>query len=117
MKQYLSFKNTWVPAGFLAVLLIAWELLVRLTAVRPQVLPAPTLVASSGWEHRSALGTHALATLNVTLLGFAVSLACAWMIAIIIDFSPLMRRGLVPLLISSQTIPIEIGRASCRERV
>lgn len=70
MKQYLSFKNIWVPAGFLAVLLIAWELIVRLTAVRPQVLPAPTLVASSGWEHRSALGAHALATLNVTLLAF-----------------------------------------------
>ena len=106
MKQYLSFKNIWVPAGFLAVLLIAWELIVHLTAVRPQVLPAPTLVASSGWEHRSTIGEHALATLNVTLLGFAVSLACAWMIAIVIDFSPLMRRGLVPLLISSQTIPI-----------
>src|SRR5690625_7245541 len=101
MKQYLSFKNTWVPAGFLAVLLIAWELLVRLTAVRQQVLPAPTLVASSGWEHRSALGTHALATLNVTLLGFAVSVACALLIASVFDFSPLLRRGHVPLLISS----------------
>ena len=106
MKQDLSCKNLWVPAGFLAVLLLAWELIVRLTAVRPQVLPAPTLVASSGWEHRSTIGEHALATLNVTLLGFAVSLACAWLIAIVIDFSPLMRRGLVPLLISSQTIPI-----------
>src|SRR5699024_2349309 len=104
MKKHLSYKNTRLPAGSLAVLLIAWELLVRLTAVRPQVLPAPSLVATSGWEHRNALGAHALATLNVTLLGFAVSLACAWMIAIIIDFSPLMRRGLVPLLISSQTI-------------
>src|SRR5699024_4049396 len=106
MKQNFSYQNIWVPAGFLAVLLTAWEAIVRLTAVRPQVLPAPTLVASSGWEHRNALGEHALATLNVTLCGFAVSLVCAWLIAIVIDFSPLMRRGLLPLLISSQTIPI-----------
>src|SRR5690625_1322577 len=98
MKQYLPFKNIWVPIGFLAVLLAVWEIVVRLTAVRPQVLPAPSLVATSGWEHRNALGAHALATLNVTLLGFVVSLACAWLIAIVIDFSPLM--------ISSRTIPI-----------
>lgn len=106
MKQYFVPKNLWVPVGFLAVLLAVWEIVVRVTAVRPQVLPPPSLVARSGLEHRSTIAEHALATFNVTLLGFAVSLACAWLIAIVIDFSPLMRRGLVPLLIASQTIPI-----------
>src|SRR5699024_10831226 len=106
MKQNFSYQNIWVPAGFLAVLQTGLVAIGRLTAVSQQVLPARTLVASSGWEHRNALGEHALATLNVTLCGFAVSLVCAWLIAIVIDFSPLMRRGLLPLLISSQTIPI-----------
>src|SRR5699024_11370946 len=105
MKQNFSYQNIWVPAGFLTVLLTAWEAIVRLTAVRPQVLPAPTLVASAGWEYRNALGEHSLATLNVTLCGFAVSLVCAWLIAIGIVFSPLMRRRLLPLLIASKSIP------------
>src|SRR5699024_5549096 len=100
MKQNFSYQNSWVPAGFLAVLLTAWEAIVRLTAVRPQVLPAPTLVASSGWEHRNALGEHALATLNVTLCGFAVSLVCAWLIAIVIVSSqPIPIVAIAPLMI------------------
>ncbi|MFI8595217.1 ABC transporter permease [Microbacterium sp. NPDC078428] len=101
-----SWANLWVPVVFLAVLVAVWEAAVRLTGVRPQVLPAPSRVAESGWEHRAAIVDHAAATLGVTAVGFGVSLVCAWVIAIAIDFSPFMRRGLIPLLVASQTIPV-----------
>lgn len=99
-------SNIWVPLLFVLVGLAVWEVLVRVTGVRPQVLPAPSQVARSGWAQREILGTHALATLQVTLIGFALSLVCAWLIAIAIDFSPTLKRGLTPLLVASQTIPV-----------
>lgn len=98
--------NVWVPVAFAAVVLAVWEIAVRVSGVRPQVLPAPSRVATSGWAERRAIGTHALATLEVTLAGFALSLVCAWIIAIAVDFSPTLKRGLIPLLVASQTIPV-----------
>lgn len=98
--------HLWVPLAFLTALIGVWETTVRLTGVRSQVLPAPSLVAVSGWEQRAAILDHALATLGVTAVGFGASLVSAWAIAIAIDFSPLMRRGLIPLLVASQTVPV-----------
>lgn len=98
--------HLWVPLAGFGALLCVWEIAVRLTEVRPQILPAPSLVASSGWAHRSAIFEHAVATLGVTAVGFGISLVCAWAIAIAIDWSPLLRRGVIPLLVASQTIPI-----------
>lgn len=95
-----------VPLGFLGALVVVWEVAVRVSGVRPQVLPAPSLVAASGWDHREAIAGHAVATLGVTAVGFAVSLVCAWALAIAVDFSPLLRRAALPLMVASQTIPV-----------
>ena len=40
------------------------------------------------------------------MVGFAVSLARGWTIAIAVDFSPCLRRARTPLLVASQTLPI-----------
>jgi ABC-type proline/glycine betaine transport system permease subunit len=48
----------------------------------------------------------ALLTLQVTAVGFGVSLLVGWVLAITVDFSPWLRRALTPLLVASQTLPI-----------
>ncbi|WP_087003936.1 ABC transporter permease [Gulosibacter sp. 10] len=101
-----SGSRVWAPLVFLAVALVVWEAAVRVTEVRPQVLPAPSRVASMGWEHRATILDHTLATLGVTAAGFGLSLLCAWVLAILADFFPTVRRGLMPLLVASQTIPV-----------
>lgn len=87
-------------------LLVAWQVAVQITEVRPQILPSPLRVAEQGWLNRDALAEHALATLFVTLVGFAVSLTVSWAVAMTVDFVPWLRRALVPLLVGSQTLPI-----------
>lgn len=89
-----------------AVLVVVWQIYVSVSGIRPQVLPSPRRVAEQGWTHRAEIGTHAAATLQVTLLGFAVSLTLAWVLAIVVDFSPWLRRAFVPLFVASQTVPI-----------
>ncbi|KAA0022443.1 ABC transporter permease [Antrihabitans cavernicola] len=95
------------PALVALVALIAtWQIYVSVSGIRPQVLPSPGRVLTQGWAHRDAIATNASATLQVTLIGFAVSLTVAWALAIVVDFSPWLRRALVPLFVASQTLPI-----------
>ncbi|MET9211624.1 MULTISPECIES: ABC transporter permease [unclassified Nocardia] len=96
-----------VPSLVTVVVLVAlWQVYVTSSGVRPQVLPSPLRVVQQGWAHRDEIATHAAATLQVTLVGFAVSLTLAWVLAVIVDFSPWLRRALVPLFVASQTVPI-----------
>ncbi|WP_371855966.1 ABC transporter permease [Nocardia alba] len=90
----------------LAALVAGWQFYVTSSGVRPQVLPSPLRVVEQGWAHRGEIATHAAATFQVTVIGFAVSLSAAWVLAVIVDFSPWLRRALVPLFVASQTLPI-----------
>lgn len=94
------------PLVILVALLVLWEIVVRLTGVSPQVMPSPSRVFEQGWQVRDDLFDNAVPTLQVTLIGFSVSLIVGWALAVFIDFSPWLRRGLMPLLVASQTIPI-----------
>lgn len=95
------------PAVTIVVLLLAlWQTYVMVSGIRPQVLPSPARVITQGWANRTALLDNAAATVQVTAVGFAVSLALAWVLAVAVDFSPWLRRAFVPLFVVSQTLPI-----------
>ncbi|MDI9933596.1 ABC transporter permease [Rhodococcus sp. IEGM 1354] len=101
-----SLRWAW-PAVTVVVLSIAvWQIYVQVSGIRPQVLPSPGRVVAQGWAQREAIAENAAATLQVTLVGFAVSLVLAWLLAIAVDFSPWLRRAFVPLFVVSQTLPI-----------
>ncbi|WP_300009174.1 ABC transporter permease [Pseudonocardia sp.] len=86
--------------------LLAWQVGVDASGVRPQVLPSPLRVLEQGWAYREAIWSNTVPTLQATAVGFTVSLALAWAIAVAVDFSPWLRRALTPLLVASQTLPI-----------
>lgn len=95
------------PAVLVVVaLLLVWQVAVAVTGVRPQVLPSPLRVLEQGWAFRAALWENTLPTIQVTVVGFTVSLLVAWSIAVAVDFSPWLRRALTPLLVASQTLPV-----------
>jgi ABC-type nitrate/sulfonate/bicarbonate transport system permease component len=101
------FWGSVVPPLVIVVLLFAvWEVGVVVSGLRPQVLPSPSRVIREGVEQFPTIAQHAWATVQVTLIGFAFSLIVAWILAIAIDFWEWLRRGLLPLLVASQTIPI-----------
>lgn len=95
------------PAVVLVLLgLAGWQFGVDASGAAPQVLPSPLRVVEQGWAYRDALWTNTVPTLQETAIGFAVSLALAWLIAVAVDFSPWLRRAVTPLLVASQTLPI-----------
>ncbi|MGE0298303.1 ABC transporter permease [Pseudonocardia sp.] len=103
-------KNLARTAGPAALLVAAglavWQWYVTAFDVRPQVLPSPLRVVEQGWAFREQIWTNTVPTLQVTAVGFAVSLVLGWAIAIAVDFSPWLRRAVTPLLVASQTLPI-----------
>jgi len=94
------------PVVVVVIVIAVWELVVDTTGLRPQVLPSPSRVVIQGWAAFPAIMNNAWATLQVTLIGFAFSVVVAWILAVAIDFWLPLRRGLMPLLVASQTIPI-----------
>jgi ABC-type nitrate/sulfonate/bicarbonate transport system permease component len=94
------------PLVLVVAVLVVWQWYVDAYAVRPQVLPSPLRVVEQGWAYRDQLWTNTLPTLQVTVVGFAVSLVVGWGLAVAVDFSPWLKRALTPLLVVSQTLPI-----------
>jgi ABC-type nitrate/sulfonate/bicarbonate transport system permease component len=86
--------------------LVVWQVAVDASGVRPQVLPSPLRVVEQGWAFRATLWANTVPTLQVTAVGFTVSLAIGWAIAVAVDFVPWLRRAVTPLLVASQTLPI-----------
>jgi ABC-type nitrate/sulfonate/bicarbonate transport system permease component len=89
-----------------AAIVLAWELLVRVLAIDPIVLPAPSRILSALWDARGIAAGHALATLAETAVGFSISVVFAVLAALAMDSIGWFRRAVYPLLVASQTIPI-----------
>jgi ABC-type nitrate/sulfonate/bicarbonate transport system permease component len=92
--------------ALVAGLLLAWEAYVRLAGVEPVVLPSPTRIVGALWEYRDDAARHALPTLVETVVGFALAVVLGIVAAVLMDRTPVVRRAVEPLLVTSQTIPI-----------
>jgi ABC-type nitrate/sulfonate/bicarbonate transport system permease component len=99
-------RDGWPSLLLVVVVVLGWQVAVNLTGVRPQVLPSPLRVVQQGWAYRADVWVNTVPTLIETAVGFTVSIAVGWVLAVSMDFVPWLRRALIPLLVASQTIPI-----------
>ncbi|MBC7314832.1 MAG: ABC transporter permease [Chloroflexi bacterium] len=97
----------YLPAAALVLtLLVLWELATHLWEIQPWLLPAPSAIWKAGLAARGLLGPHIWQTAQETLWGFLLALGVGLALGLLIEFSPLVRYALYPLLVISQTIPI-----------
>ncbi|HEY1480230.1 MAG TPA: ABC transporter permease [Gaiellales bacterium] len=94
------------PAAVLALCVVGWDLATRAFSVSSSVLPSPGLVIRSTWDDRSSLWPAIETTTKEAVFGIAVAIVVAVVLAIVIDWSPLLRRAIYPLIVASQTLPI-----------
>lgn len=92
----------------LVLFLVLWEGAVRWLQIKPYLLPAPSAVWEAGWESRTFLLRHLLATLQATLSGFGVALGLAGVLALAMHWAPPVARILQPITVLSQTLPTAI---------
>ena len=105
----MSIVRHWVPPlALLALLLLAWELAVRLGEIPPWLLPPPSALPGAMVRDRADLLRHTLVTGQEVLLGLLVATAFAVAVAVAIAFSPLIERAIYPLVVATQSVPLPI---------
>jgi putative hydroxymethylpyrimidine transport system permease protein len=101
-------RRALAPALLVVVLLGAWQLYAKTGAVDDFILPAPSEIASAGWQDRALLWDNLVVTAQEVGLGILSSLVLGFALAVALHFSGVLRRGVYPLLVASQAVPIVI---------
>ena len=103
MKQ--TCKNQLPALIVVFVLLIAWQMgAMHMNAA--YILPSPTQILDKLWQLRGPLLTaHLPATMQVTVIGLAISIVFGLALAVLMGASPAVARAVYPIVIASQTIP------------
>ena len=89
----------------LLALLMLWQLgAMKVNAA--YILPTPVQILQRLWELREPLFlVHLPATMQVTLLGLAISLVLGLGLAVLMDACAFCQKAIYPLVVASQTIP------------
>jgi NitT/TauT family transport system permease protein len=98
-------KNILGTIGSFLLILVAWDLVVRIFSIKPYLLPSPLAVLKTLAENWQLLGMHTLWTSGAILAGFLAAALVAIPLAMLIVVSPLLRRLLSPPMVATQAIP------------
>lgn len=93
-------------AAALVLLLLVWEVAVRLTGVAQFILPAPSAVFDVAYGSAGILAQHALTTITGTLVSLVIGAALGMTVGLAIGYSPPLSRLLYPLLGGLQALPM-----------
>ena len=99
--KHPAFRGAIVFCG----LLLLWQL-VTLSGIPAFLLPSPSATAGALWLNRAYLGWHSLITASEILSGLALGTLLGIALALGMILSPALQRWLMPLVLTSQAIPV-----------
>ncbi len=99
-----------IPAVFGLTLLFLWEVLTRGLSVPPILLPPPSQIGVRITNSLPILAADFQQTFKAVLFGYVVGCATGFAIAVLVDRSPFMRKGLMPIGNLVAALPI-VGMA------
>lgn len=94
------------PVAFLAMVVVAWELAVRVLRIPSYLVPSPSAVFLEAWTSRADLLGSSMVTMAGALCGFALSVVVGTVVAIVFAQASWIRASLFPYAIFLQTVPI-----------
>ncbi|MDF2838053.1 MAG: nitrate transporter permease, partial [Paenibacillus sp.] len=109
-----QWATIWPPAAVLGALIALWQAAATFGLVDAWRIPAPIAVAREAVGIWPRLMMHTWATLKLTLIGFASGSAAGFALAALLHLllgvrlGVYVRRGVYPLLILSQNVPIVV---------
>jgi NitT/TauT family transport system permease protein len=101
-----AWTNAALPALLMAALVGGWEFVVRWMQLPHYILPAPSRIATTLWEHRDLLAESWWFTLQITLGALVLAGAAGVLLAMLFALLPPVERALLPLAITLQVTPI-----------
>lgn len=106
MKRSVSIANKMIPFATAFLLLLIWELAVRINHLPSYILPSPLQITKTLAVTFPLLLMHTVSTLEEAMLGFVLAIGIAFVTAFVLDHFYWLNQAVYPLLIVSQTIPI-----------
>jgi len=103
MKKFFSKTS---PVILIIVLLVIWELVVRIADLPVYLLPSPTKILAALISDFSVLMAHSAVTVLEALAGMGISLVVALLTGILMDMFPAFKRCIYPILVVTQTVPV-----------
>ena len=94
------------PLFFGLGVLILWEAVVRLLNVPAIILPPPSAIAARLVSSLPTLSADFVQTIKGVLAGYAIGCAAGLIVAILIDRSQFLQRGLLPLGNLASALPV-----------
>lgn len=98
----------WIKAApwiYTVVLIVVWELVVRVFALPQYLLPAPSNIAQSIWQYWPAIWKNSLQTLYTTTVGFLLAVVGGLALGILVGWSRFIYAGLYPLMVGFNAVP------------
>lgn len=86
-------------------LIILWQLLAQFEIVPKYLLPSPVDVVRAFIGDFPLILSHAKFTLTEAFLGLSIGVLLGFVLAILMDIFPLLKKMVYPLLIITQTVP------------
>ncbi|MDQ2927519.1 MAG: ABC transporter permease [Pseudomonadota bacterium] len=94
------------PLAVLVVLLVAWELVVRINKIPPYLLPGPLLVLQTLWNSWPSLATSLLFTVKLTLSALGLAILGGVGLGTLFALSRRVEVSLFPYAVVLQVTPI-----------
>lgn len=94
------------PIAVGAALLVLWQIVVRVEAIPPYILPGPLAIAESLWRDGPSLLGSLLVTLRITLAALATAAVLGGALAFLFSLSRILEVSLFPYAVILQVTPI-----------
>ena len=99
-------RRAFPAVGLGLLVLVGWEMAVRLLGIPSFLLPGPVGIGGAFWEDRALLLEHSVPTALEAIVGFLCAATTGVLSGLLINRSSLMERALYPWLVASQAVPI-----------
>lgn len=90
---------------FVLAQIAAWEAAVRFFDIKPYILPAPSAMAAQFVRNIVRILDYTLVTAFESLAGFALAILVGVPLALMVAFSPFLRRTLYPEAVTLEMVP------------
>ena len=94
--------------GALAVfvlLVVAWEVAVRVTGIKEYLLPPPSRIWSEFWKRHTVVSGGAWVTTQEILAGYALAVVVSVPLALAVAYSRFMEHAVYPVIVFLQIVP------------
>lgn len=105
MKRLENIKNKLYPIVSLVLVILLWQVIVDVKKVPAYIVPSPINIVKTLASDFSTIMDNTKVTIYESVVGFAISIALSFVLAILMDSFKIIRKSLYPILVISQTIP------------